>query len=38
LGFSDKIHIEKHNIKLCDTLIYVKDGTLDEELEKLFHL
>ena len=25
LGFSDEIHIEKNNIKLCDTLEYVKN-------------
>ncbi|WP_368191134.1 hypothetical protein [Blautia sp. 1033sp1_1033st1_G9_1033SCRN_220408] len=27
LGFSDEIRIQKHNIKLCDTLKYAKDGT-----------
>lgn len=36
LGFSDKIHIEKHNIRLCDTLEYAKSGALEEELRKLF--
>ena len=36
LGFSDKIHIEKNNIKLCDTLQFAKEGTLKQELEKLF--
>ena len=36
LGFSDEIHIEKNNIKLCDTLQYAKDGTLGTELEKIF--
>lgn len=36
LGFSDEIKIGKHNIRLCDTLKYAKDGTLREELEKLF--
>ena len=36
LGFSDEIKIGKHNIKLYDTLKYAKDGTLREELEKLF--
>ena len=36
LGFSDRIHIEKNNIKLCDTLQFAKDGTLKQELEKLF--
>jgi hypothetical protein len=38
LGFNDKIHIEKHNIKLCDTLEYAKNGTLKEEMKKLFNL
>ena len=36
LGFSDEISIQKHNIKLCDTLKYAKDGTLKEKLEELF--
>ncbi len=36
LGFSDEIKIGKHNIKLCDTLKYAKEGMLREELEKLF--
>lgn len=38
LGFSDKLHIEKHNIRLCDTLVYAKNGTLEEEMRKLFEL
>ena len=38
LGFSDEIHIDKHNIKLCDTLEYAKNGTLEEEMRKLFDL
>ncbi|MQN00596.1 MAG: restriction endonuclease [bacterium LCO1.1] len=38
LGFSDKIRIEKHNIKLCDTLEFAKEGTLEDELSKLFAL
>lgn len=38
LGFSNEIHIEKHNICLCDTLEYAKNGTLEEELRKLFDL
>jgi len=38
LGFSDEIHIDKYNIKLCDTLEYAKSGTLEEEVEKLFAL
>lgn len=36
LGFNDEIHIEKNNIKLCDTLQFAKDGTLETELEKIF--
>ncbi len=36
LGFSDEIKIEKHNIKLLDTLPYAKDGTLEDELIKIF--
>ena len=36
LGFRDEIHIEKNNIRLCDTLEYAKNGTLEEEMEKLF--
>ena len=38
LGFSDEIHIDKHNIKLCDTLDYAKNGTLEKEMKKLFNL
>ena len=36
LGFSDEIHIENNNIRLCDTLVYAKNGTLEAELRKLF--
>ena len=36
LGFSDEIHIEKNNIRLCDTLEYAKNETLEEEMRKLF--
>lgn len=36
LGFSDEIKIEKNNIKLCDTLEYAKDGSLESKLEELF--
>lgn len=36
LGFSTEIHIKKNNIRLCDTLEYAKNGTLEEEMEKLF--
>lgn len=38
LGFSDEIHIDKHNIILCDTLEYAKSGTLETEMEKRFRL
>ena len=38
LGFSDEIHIEKNNIRLCDTLEYAKNGTLDDEVRRLFDL
>lgn len=36
LGFSDKIQIEKNNIRLCDALEYAKNGTLEMKLEELF--
>ena len=36
LGFSDEISIDKHNIRLCDTLEYAKNGTLEEKLAELF--
>lgn len=38
LGFSDVIHIEKNNIRLCDTLEYAKNGTMEVEMKKLFGL
>lgn len=38
LGFNDEIHIEKNHIKLCDTLRFAKDGTLEEELVRIFAL
>lgn len=38
LGFSEDIHIEKNNIRLCDTLEYAKNGTTEEEMRKLFDL
>ena len=38
LGFSDKIHIEKNNICICDTLEYAKNGTMETEMKKLFEL
>lgn len=36
LGFSNEIVIRKHNIKLCDTLKYAKEGTLEQKLSELF--
>lgn len=38
LGFSDEIHIEKNNIRLCDTQEYAKNGTMEEQVRKLFDL
>ncbi len=38
LGFSNKTHIDKNNIRLCDTLQYAKSGTMEEEMRKLFDL
>ncbi len=38
LGFSGEIHIEKNNIRLCDTLEYAKNGTMQSEMKKLFDL
>lgn len=38
LGFSDEIHIEKNNIRLCDTLEYAKNGTMEVEIRKLYEL
>ncbi len=36
LGFSNDIEIKKHNIKLCDTLEYAKEGRLYNTLQDLF--
>lgn len=38
LGFSDKIKIKKHNIKFCDTLKFAKNGTMEENIKKLFEI
>ncbi len=38
LGFSNETHIDKNNIRLCDTLPYAKNGTMEEEMRKLFDL
>ncbi len=37
LGFSDEIEISKHNIRLCDSLQYSKDGVLEEQLKNVFN-
>ena len=36
LGFSKDIEIKEHNIRLCDALQYVQDGTLERKLRELF--
>lgn len=36
LGFADEIKIDKHNIRMCDSLQYAKEGTLENKLEELF--
>lgn len=36
LGFTDEIDIQEHNIKLCDSLQYAKEGTLEDKLIELF--
>ena len=36
LGFGDEIEIKKHNIKLCDTLKYAKEGKLKDKLMNVF--
>ena len=36
LGFSDEIEIKKHNIRLCDSLEYAKEGNLERKLKELF--
>ena len=36
LGFSEEIEIEKHHIRLFDTLPAAKEGTLEEALGQLF--
>ena len=38
LGFTDDVEIEKHNIKLCDSLQYAKAGNLEDKLFELFGL
>ncbi|MGN1044329.1 MAG: restriction endonuclease, partial [Candidatus Methanomethylophilaceae archaeon] len=36
LGFSDKIEIKKHNIKMCDLLQYAKEDKFEEKLKEVF--
>ena len=36
LGFSDNIKIEKHNLRLFDSLPYAQSGTLASTLDELF--
>ena len=36
LGFADDGAIEKHNLRLLDSLEYAKTETLDAKLEELF--
>ena len=36
LGFSDQIHIASDNIRLCDSLKYAEEGTLEAKLKELF--
>ncbi len=38
LDFANTVKIKEYNIKLCDTLKFAKDGTLDQELAKIFKL
>lgn len=37
LGFSDDVDISQHNFRKLDALPFAKDGTLSEELDKLYH-
>ena len=36
LGFTDEIKIDNHNIRMCDSLQYIKEGTLEDKLVELF--
>lgn len=36
LGFSDEIHITKHNIRKCDAMEYIDKGTFEMKLKELF--
>lgn len=36
LGFSKDIKIDKHNLKLFDSLAFAQDGTLEQKLDEVF--
>lgn len=36
LGFSDNVHIARHNLRQCDVLPYAQDGTLSDKLNDVF--
>ena len=36
LGFDEKMSIDKHNLRLFDTLPSVQKGTLEKDLDKVF--
>ncbi len=36
LGFTDEIKIDNHNIRMCDSLQCIKEGTLEDKLVELF--
>ena len=36
LGFADNVQITDHNLRKLDALIYAKNGTLEQELDRLY--
>ena len=36
LGFDKNCIIKKHNLKMCDTLPYAENGTLEEKLDDIY--
>lgn len=36
LGFADDVAIDKHNLRLLDSLEYAKEGTLEAKLDEIF--
>ena len=36
LGFADNVQISDHNLRKLDALIYAKNGTLEQELDRLY--